>query len=262
MSQSQGTEARRPSRRAIAAGAAWAVPVIAVGAAAPALAASHDPCVPTTNFDSLVVGSKPSQVIFLPSMVVATLGWDSTGNNGDTTPGNTGRVAATSTTPSWKYIEIEQLSPLQVGDTVTLTISLSQPVDGLSFIIHDIDSTTNGWRDEVEVLTAGFTYQLGPGLQGNGTAANRFRPNSVGDYPINSGQGDVRLTWAGTVSQVQIRYRAGITGNSGNQHIGLGNLSYKACVFPQAGKQVQKGAGVKVPLSDSGAVSTKSADDR
>jgi hypothetical protein len=45
MSQSQGIEVRRPSRRTIAAGAAWAVPVIAVGAAAPAMAASGE-CVP------------------------------------------------------------------------------------------------------------------------------------------------------------------------------------------------------------------------
>lgn len=40
MSHVQGTEVRRPSRRTIAAGAAWAVPVIVVGAAAPAMAAS------------------------------------------------------------------------------------------------------------------------------------------------------------------------------------------------------------------------------
>ena len=46
MSQSQGIEVRRPSRRTIASGAAWAVPVIAVGAAAPAMAASPPPCVP------------------------------------------------------------------------------------------------------------------------------------------------------------------------------------------------------------------------
>ncbi len=46
MSQSQGIEVRRPSRRTIATGAAWAVPVIAVGAAAPLASASVTPCVP------------------------------------------------------------------------------------------------------------------------------------------------------------------------------------------------------------------------
>ena len=45
MSQSQGIEVRRPSRRTIATGAAWAVPVIAVGAAAP-LASASPTCVP------------------------------------------------------------------------------------------------------------------------------------------------------------------------------------------------------------------------
>lgn len=46
MSQLQGIEVRRPSRRTIATGAAWAVPVIAVGAAAPAMASSPNECFP------------------------------------------------------------------------------------------------------------------------------------------------------------------------------------------------------------------------
>lgn len=51
MSQSQGIEVRRPSRRTIATGAAWAVPVLAVGAAAPMAAASNTPCEPTFTVD-------------------------------------------------------------------------------------------------------------------------------------------------------------------------------------------------------------------
>jgi hypothetical protein len=42
--------------------------------------------------------------------------------------------------------------------------------------------------------------------------------------------GDVQLSWAGTVSQVQFTYRAGITGASVNQHIGIGNISFSDCV--------------------------------
>ena len=42
MSQTQGDQARELSRRTVAAGAAWTVPVIAVGAAAPAMAASQN----------------------------------------------------------------------------------------------------------------------------------------------------------------------------------------------------------------------------
>lgn len=51
MSQSQGIEVRRVSRRTIASGAAWAVPVIAVGAAAPHASASGTPCVPSFIVD-------------------------------------------------------------------------------------------------------------------------------------------------------------------------------------------------------------------
>ncbi len=52
MSQTQGIEVRRPSRRTIASGAAWAVPVIAVGAAAPVASASGNvpPPPPVINF--------------------------------------------------------------------------------------------------------------------------------------------------------------------------------------------------------------------
>jgi hypothetical protein len=46
MSRSQGIEVRRVSRRTIAKGAAWSVPVVAVGAAAPFAAASPTNCVP------------------------------------------------------------------------------------------------------------------------------------------------------------------------------------------------------------------------
>jgi len=51
MSQSQGIEVR-PTRRTIARGAAWAVPVVAVSAAAPAFASSPSNCVPIFSFSS------------------------------------------------------------------------------------------------------------------------------------------------------------------------------------------------------------------
>lgn len=53
-------ESGRPSRRAIARGAAWSVPIIAVGAAAPAMAASGCPSLPafsTTDWTLVQSGS-------------------------------------------------------------------------------------------------------------------------------------------------------------------------------------------------------------
>lgn len=82
----------------------------------------------------------------------------------------------------------------------------------------------------MEIRTAGFTYQRGSNITGTGTEADPFRPINWGDTPIDSGQGDVRVTWPGLITEVVVRYRAGITGTSSNQHIGLGNLRYSACV--------------------------------
>jgi len=100
--------------------------------------------------------------------------------------------------------------------------------------LHDIDSVSGGYVDTVEVAPTGFTYQLGSNVQGAGTAKNRFRPIEWGDTPIVQGAGRVRLSWAGPVSSVTIKYVAGMNGRSTNQHIGLGDLSYNACVVAGA----------------------------
>ena len=210
------------SRRTIVKGAAWTVPALALAVPVPAYAASPPPCTPTTSFDNLTPGTSPSSITFYPSLVTASLGYTSSGQGGDNTPGDTGQVAATDTVPSWNYIAIEMVSPLNTGDYVELTITLSQAVTGLSFILHDLDQTPQGWRDTIYVLTAGNTYALGGNLQGAGTSDKPFRPINNGDTPIGSGLGDVRLTWPGSVNSVKFRYIAGINGNSQNQHIGLG----------------------------------------
>lgn len=235
------------SRRSVVKAAAWAVPVIAVAAPAPAFAAS--PCTPTTSLDDLTPGTSPNPITFYPSLVTAGLAWTSGGQGGDNTPGDTGQVAATNTNPSWNYIEIEMVQSLNAGDYVQLTITLSEPVTGLSFILHDIDMEEGrqgtAWVDHVYIDTPGFTYARGSNIQGVGSGAvgnqnqGPFRPINWGDTPISSGEGDVRLTWPGEVSQVVIRYVAGATGYSQNQHIGLGDLRYEACLPPTGGRQAR-----------------------
>jgi hypothetical protein len=140
-------------------------------------------------------------------------------------------VAATNTTPSWNYLEVEMLSPLVLGDTVTVTITFSTAVSNLSFKIHDIDHVTGDWLDQVIVVApAGYSAAKGAHVIGTGTAADPFRNSTSFDDPIESGLGDVQLSWAGPVSQVQFTYRAGITGGATNQHIGIGNISFSDCV--------------------------------
>ena len=100
----------------------------------------------------------PAVLTFLPSTITATIAYASTGNGGDNTPGGTGQVAATDTSPPWNYIEVEMLDQLSVGDTVDGDHhAVAQAVTNLSFRIHDIDKTVRvGWDDLVIVNTAGL----------------------------------------------------------------------------------------------------------
>ena len=182
--------------------------MVAVAVAAPAFATSI-PCVVQTNFDDLTPGTKPTMLTFLPSTITATIAYSSTGNGGDDTPGGTGQVAATDTDPSWNYLEVEMLDQLTLDDTVTVTITFTQAVTNLTFRIHDIDKTSEGWDDLVIVNTTGFTYSAGTDVIGNGTALTPFRNQHTGDQDIDSGRNHVDLTWAGPVAQVQFIYKAG-----------------------------------------------------
>jgi len=231
------------SRRTLVKGAAWAVPVIAFAAPAPAMAAS--PCTPSTNFDGLTPGNTvQTGIVFYnslnqPTGVTASIAYASAGQGGDPTPGGTGTVAATSTNPSWNYIEIEMLSELTAGDWVTLTLSLSQAVSGLRFTIHDIDKVRSqgevAWEDFVEISgtfsgnPVAYVPALGSNVTGAGTAASPFQPIAWGDNPIDSGLNRVTVGFNAPVNQFIIKYRAGQDGYSSNQHIGLGNISYNIC---------------------------------
>lgn len=210
------------SRRTVAKAMAWSAPVIAVAATVPVVAAS---CTDTTSFDDLEPGTKPTTLTFEPSGVTATLSFAR--KNSQVDMGATGRVARTSTNPRWNYLEMQLADSVREGDWIELTIDLSEPVSGLSFIIHDIDKSD--WHDTVQVWPAGFTSARGSNITGDGTASNRFRPINYGDTPINEGAGRVRVTWSGEVQTIKVRYVAG-WGSQSNQHIGIGDLSYDSCV--------------------------------
>jgi hypothetical protein len=220
---------RRVSRRSVTRGAVWTAPIIAVATAAPAFATSPPRCVVQTNFDNLTPGTTPSVLTFLPSTVTATVAY-AANYGSDNTPGRTGQVGATTTTPVWNYIEVEMLSPITAGHTVTVTLSLSAPVTNLAFKIHDIDTVSGQWLDQVVVSTPGYTAAKGANVTGAGTSGSPFTNTTQVDNPISSGLGDVELKWAGPISQVKFVYRAGSDGSSGNQHVGIGNISFTDCV--------------------------------
>ncbi|MEJ1089332.1 hypothetical protein WDU99_13505 [Microbacterium sp. Mu-80] len=210
------------SRRTVAKAMAWSAPAIAVAATVPVAAAS---CVQTTSFDDLRPGTRPSTLTFLPSQVTATV--TRRRKNGQVGYGASGEVARTTTNPAWSYIEMQMSGRVDRNDWVELTFHLSEPVEGLSFIIHDIDKSN--WIDTAYVSPAGFTASRGSNITGAGTSSNPFQPIAWGDTPINEGAGRVRVTWPGTVQTVTVRYVAG-QNSSSNQHIGIGDLSYEACL--------------------------------
>lgn len=220
------------SRRTMIKTAAWTLPAVAVATSAPAWAMSA--CTPTVSFDKLVPGTSPDTITFQPSGTTAALSydsdlrvaagwWDQGGNTG-----NTGEVASTSTSPAWNYLEVQLGGRVDEGDWIDVTISLSEPVTGLSFLIHDIDRSST-WDDEVVVSPAGFGYDRGTNIVGVGTSSSPFSADVSGDTPIDGGAGRVRVTWAGEVQSVTVRYRAGDDANA-DQHIGIGNISYDACL--------------------------------
>lgn len=219
------------SRRTVAKAMAWSAPAIAVAATIPIAAAS---CVETTSFDDLQPGSKPQSLTFRPSGITAALTYKR--KNDQVSWGATGEVARTSTNPRWNYLEMQMSGNVDRNDWVEVTITLSEPVSGLSFIIHDIDESS--WDDTVEVSPGGFSYARGSNITGSGTTSDRFRPIQWGDTPINEGAGRVRVTWSGPVQQVTVRYVAG-KDSSSNQHIGIGDLSYDDCLPRAASPQAR-----------------------
>jgi hypothetical protein len=220
-------QARGISRRTLAKGTAWTAPVIIVGVASPAFAVSPS-CVGDTA--SLTVGTKPTLLTFPPSVVTATVSFSSVGATGnDQTPGDTGEVHTTSYSPSWNYLKLHHPAGMDLGDTITLTVTFSTPVTALTLTITDIDKDTGEWIDQVIVNTPGYTAVKGPNVTGTGTAASPLTTSVNGG--ISSNAGDVKLTWPGPLTQVQLTYRAGDSQNGSNigQHIGVGLIGFGNC---------------------------------
>lgn len=247
-------QSTRPSgsiaRRTLVAGSAWAVPAVALATPAHALAASQ--CVVQTTFDNLTVGTCVGTIPFTPSLVTATVTYAYGGGFTASRRGDTCKVERTTTTPPFSYVEVEMVgtggnNSITQGHFIDVTITLSQAMENLSFTIHDIDSRQSGYRDDIILVTPGGTATKGSTIIGSGTSGDPFRRNGWGDEPINSGNGSITATWAGPITAVTFRYRAGISGNSQNQHVALSRISFSDCLEAQAARRATPVAN-DVPL--------------
>lgn len=217
---------RPVTRRTVTRGAAWTAPLVVVGVTVPAYAVSTA-CVAGTA--TLTQGTSPTVLSFPPSLVTATVSYSAKNGDGtvraDNTPGETGEVHSTDYSPSWNYLKLHLPKSLVKNQTVTMTLSFTQAVTGLSLTVTDIDGATGSWFDELVVNTLGFTHAGAANVIGTGTSADPFR--SIVDGGISSAAGDLLLTWPGSLSQVQLTYRAGITGDSDiGEHIGVGKIGF------------------------------------
>jgi hypothetical protein len=217
-------------RRSLVKGAAWATPMVVVGVAAPAYAASG----PCSRVTATLTGTKePSTLTFPGSTTTATVSIvarDAGGNptglpGGGDAPGDTGDVRN-------GFVELWFDEPDdQMNYVITLTLTFSAPVTALSMRIIDIDKDNGDWIDDVFVGPAGFTAVKGANVSGAGTSASPFR-STVNENTANTNQAaHVQLTWPTAVTQVQVSYRAAdLVGDSPNgQHIGIGELAFDNC---------------------------------
>lgn len=244
----------RPSRRSVAGGLAWAVPVIAVGAAAPRAAAS--PCNPqaytiawdgaggtaysrTGNTSGTATtdpdGAGPVAPVTL-SMSSAFTGAMTSGNESGSTNQNF-RVSAAQVgglgTPGLQFEQVLtnrfNQTPPQRAARQTVTFSFSEPVVGLTFTMTDIDALNGDFIDMVE-LSGTFTYaHATTRTTGAGTQGSPFRNTQNGDVANTSANGNVTITYPGPITSFTMTYWNATTFYSGvdrNQIVTIADMAF------------------------------------
>lgn len=176
-----------------------------------------------------------SSLTFGASTTTATVTIEATDKDGNTITkaSDTGVVRTTSFSPTWDYINLHHPEGMSQGDTLTMTITLSQAVRNFTVRITDIDKDPGSWIDEVFVSPQAYGYSAGSNVTGTGATGDPFIADSNGriDDTNHPDAGDVTLAWQGAVSQVTIRYIAGDKKNDSGigQHIGVGQFGFDNC---------------------------------
>jgi hypothetical protein len=226
-------------RRAVARGAAWSVPVVALAVAAPAsAAASHGGgCTITTG--SLVWKSQKlahqqanlfAQAL-QTSVAAVTLTVTATGDTGAANNGvpSTGPIGGATSLLLLHSVNGKS------NTTQTITLKFSAKVQNLQLTILDVDSSqtvsrgskTNHWQDKISILPAPSSQTRGSGVQGSGTSVAPWRAVSA-DNVVSDTQttGNIRLSWAGALDTITIVYSQDGS-QDGSPKVGIGDLSFQ-----------------------------------
>jgi hypothetical protein len=221
------------SRRTVARGAAWATPVVLTAIAAPSYAAASGPCQTrgagsmATDANGVVTG------LSFPGGITATLAYAK--KNGtkvlNAFDGETGHQFSTDYGVPWTYVRLHHPEGMKQNDTLTLTITFSQPVMNFGLTMTDIDRAKDSWIDQVTLSPETFsTTGKGANVGGTGKIGAPFVSTQEGG--IDSPAGDVTLTWPGALQVFTVTYvAADKKNNSGiGQMIGIGQFAYNNCV--------------------------------
>ena len=75
---------------------------------------------------------------------------------------------------------------MDTNDTVTLTLTFSRPVTGLTLTITDIDKDTDSWIDQVVGHPGGFTASKRPNSYVIGAGTCQSRPLQIQTMRVGS----------------------------------------------------------------------------
>ena len=202
------------SRRSLARGAIWSVPVLIASTAAPAIAASAEPSrmlwssFPQDITDRL---RNPAMQTVDGTGITAALDRPLLAHPGDNwRPTADGRLVLRS-------------NRVTAGDALqTLTLTFEAPVTDVSVTVEDLDrDSRDDWptfQDEVFIPEGSAPFssaEMGSRVIGEGNSESPFRADDGVDGDFGGPEHQVTLTWEGPVSEISIAYRQGVQANVG-----------------------------------------------
>jgi hypothetical protein len=232
-SQATSTSTHDPDRRdvlrklAIGGAVAWSAPLIA----STAHAAGPTSCVgATVDFNDYATGSTFTSATV--NGVTMTLS-PSTFFGGSAARGTNRTIIASPIGGiSSKGLRLEQDAVANGGQEISLTFS--QAVYNVSFVITDIDTSNGNWSDRITIVTPTvYSYSVPTGstvigagtATGNTTTTGPFRNTQNFNYLNPSNGGNVEVTFPGPVTTFTMRFSCA-SQESSNQLINLSNISF------------------------------------
>jgi hypothetical protein len=214
-------------RRAVARGAAWSVPVVALAMAAPASAATSGSCTTgVLSWNSFSAGSTQTNKLLATTVAAVTL---KVATSGDTTADNNGEVTSTVTGGKSQVLRFYDVNN-KTNTSQTVTLTFSKPVSNVQFSLLDVDSSTGNYEDLVQIVNpTSWTGTIHPNIKGNGTAATPYRAKNT-NSPVagSSPDSNVDLAFVGPLSSITFTYlQDGRVG--GDPFIGISDVFFQYC---------------------------------